>query len=199
MTAPEQPQLTEVPAWGRLLLVVPDHWTRVLLRAELLEEGYDAVGATSMENALGVPKTDARGPVRMILLDQGALSGQQASAARALAARHGNAPIMLLASALSMPPAGPFRVVIRRPTTIGGLVSAIRDLVGEAGPPRPIPSGKGVFAVRMGPPWPLIHCRSCGKGRHVEPVCSERERDRARAELRKFTLEHASCWSEEGE
>src|SRR5215471_7581439 len=80
MTAPEQTQLTEGPAWGRLLLVVPDHWTRVLLRAELLEEGYEAVGATSMEAALSVPKADTRGPVRLILLDQDALSGQHASA-----------------------------------------------------------------------------------------------------------------------
>jgi len=199
MTAPEQPQLTEVPAWGRLLLVVPDHWTRVLLRAELLEEGYEAVGATSMETALVVPKADVRGPVRLILLDQDALSGQHASAARSLAARHGGAPIILLASTLSMPPAGPFRSIVRRPTTIGGLVSAIRDLVGEGGTPRPIPSGKDVFTVRMGPPWPLIHCRRCGKARHVEPVRGERERERARAELRKFTLEHATCWNEDGD
>src|SRR5262252_4172227 len=167
MTAPEQTQLTEGPAWGRLLLVVPDHWTRVLLRAELLEEGYEAVGATSMETALGVPKADARGPVRLILLDQDALSGQHASAARSLAARHGGAPIILLASALSMPPAGPFRAVIHRPTTIGGLVSAIRDLVGEGGPPRPAPTGKDVFSMRTGPPWPSIHCRLCGKARHL--------------------------------
>jgi len=182
---------------GRVLLVVPDHWTRVLLRAELVERGFDAVGASSLKTALGVPSDDERGPVRVILLDEAALSGDDAAALDALSLRHENAPIALLASAFAEPRVGPFRRIIRRPTSIGVLVSLVQELWSETSPSSARKAGRAsVFDTRLGPPWPYVRCRVCARSRHLEPVRTEAERQRCATEFRKFTREHASCVQE---
>ena len=55
----------------RILLVMPEHWPRALLRAELIERGYDVVGTPDLATALLVrPVEEDRGPVRVIVIDQ---------------------------------------------------------------------------------------------------------------------------------
>jgi Response regulators consisting of a CheY-like receiver domain and a winged-helix DNA-binding domain len=61
----------------RVLLVMPEQWPRALLRAELRERGYDALGAPGVAAALAYPvSAPARGPVRLILIDQAALGAR---------------------------------------------------------------------------------------------------------------------------
>jgi hypothetical protein len=194
MGATESLYPTEGLDVGRVLLVVPDHWTRVLLRAELVERGFDAVGASSLKTALHVPNDDERGPVRVILLDEGALSGDDATALDALSLRHENAPIALLAGAFAEPRVGPFRRIVRRPTSIGVLVSLVQELWTETSPSSARKAGRtSIFETRMGPPWPSVRCQVCARSRHLEPLRTEPERQRGATEFRKFTREHASC------
>jgi hypothetical protein len=194
MSAMQETVTNQTEVYGRILLVVPDHWTRVVLRAELLERGYDAVGTPNLTAALAVSPVDERGPVRLILLEHGAIAGSDRSEVERLASQHQDPPLVLLAPAFADPPAALFRRVVRRPITINDLLEVVRDLVGEP-PPRQAPDNPlgDVFHARVGPPWPFILCRRCSTARHFEPVRSERQREKVRAEFRKFALEHAGC------
>jgi len=113
---------------------MPDQWPRALLRAALRESGYDALGAPSLTGALRY-RADApdRGPVRVILVDQGALIGENAGARlNALARRHGNPALVLLGRAGAGPgstPEGGWRRTVRRPASIAELVEAVRALI----------------------------------------------------------------------
>jgi hypothetical protein len=111
----------------RVLLILPDHWPRALLRAQLREEGYDAIGARSVEEALVYrPEVPERGPVRLVLVDADAM-GEGGLAD--LLARHGNPPGALLAHAGQEVPPGSWVRVIRRPASIADLARAAGELV----------------------------------------------------------------------
>jgi hypothetical protein len=111
----------------RVLLVLPDQWPRALLRAELREEGYDAVGARSLEEALVYrPEVPERGPVRLLLVEGDAVGeGPLAD----LLARHGNPPAVVLVHAGQEIAPGPWARVIRRPVSIADLARVVRELV----------------------------------------------------------------------
>jgi hypothetical protein len=121
----------------RVLLVLPDQWPRALLRAELREEGYDAVGARSLEEALVYrPEVAERGPVRLLLVE-GDVVGEGALAD--LLARHGNPPAVVLAHAGQEVPPGRWARVLRRPVSIADLARVVRELVPLGGAPaRPL-------------------------------------------------------------
>ena len=54
--------MAEVPIW----IVGADHWPRALLRAELIERGYDATGFPTLEDAVTrLMLTRARRPARL--------------------------------------------------------------------------------------------------------------------------------------
>ena len=110
---------------------MPDQWPRALLRAALREAGYDALGAPGLPGALRY-RADAsdRGPVRVILVDQDALTGDDAGAElNALARRHGDPALLLLArvgSGTDITPGGRWRHMVRRPASIAELVEAVQ-------------------------------------------------------------------------
>jgi DNA-binding response OmpR family regulator len=118
----------------RVLLVMPDQWPRALLRAALREAGYDALGAPGLAGALRyrVDPPD-RGPVRVILVDQGALTGDDAGVQlNALARRHGDPELLLLARGGAGPDPTPdagWRRIVRRPASIAELVEAVRAVI----------------------------------------------------------------------
>jgi hypothetical protein len=110
-----------------------DHWARALLRAELIERGYDVVGAPDLATArLCRPVERDRGPVRGILIDREVLLEPAGWLLDLLVSRHRNPPVLLLASRLLRTPAGPWGRVLHKPATIGAIASAIAEEVARA-------------------------------------------------------------------
>lgn len=116
---------------------MPEQWPRALLRAALREIGYDALGAPGLAGALRYrAEVPGRGAVRLVLVDQAALQGDEAfPRLTTLLHRHENPPAILLARGAPMPrrpdkaEAGPWARVVRRPVSIDGIVAAVRDLL----------------------------------------------------------------------
>src|SRR5262249_24518470 len=115
----------------RLLLVQPDDELRVLLRAELVERGYDAIGVPDVGLALEVPPlAPGRDAVRLILMEQ---SGADDTETERLLRQHPLARRWLLASAWTTERAGsPWQKVLRRPLTIEQVVREIERALPRA-------------------------------------------------------------------
>ena len=114
----------------RILLVMPAQWPRALLRAALREVGYDASGSRALKAALyQVAPNSARGPVRLVVLDQEALAEAEGGDLEALRGRTFAAPIVFLAPVTRRVREGPWTRVIRRPTSIAALVREIETLI----------------------------------------------------------------------
>lgn len=109
---------------------MPDQWPRALLRAALREAGYDASGTRALKGALHQAAPEpARGPVRLVLLDQVALTREDEPFLDHLRERSSNASIVLVAPATRPVREGPWTRVIRRPISIADLVQVIESLV----------------------------------------------------------------------
>jgi len=116
---------------------MPEQWPRALLRAALREAGYDALGAPGLAGALRYRATvPERGPVRLVLIDQAALTGAQArDQLAALSSRHGRPELMLLAKSGAAAPGPPvageivWRRIVRRPASIAEVVDAVRAVL----------------------------------------------------------------------
>jgi hypothetical protein len=119
---------------------MPEQWPRALLRAALREVGYDALGAPGLAGALRYrARVQGRGPVRLVLVDQAALQGEEAlPLLTTLLHRHEGPAAILLARAVPRLPeeaaAAPWARVVRRPVSIDGIVAVVRDLL-------PLPPG----------------------------------------------------------
>jgi hypothetical protein len=121
---------------------MPEQWPRALLRAALRDVGYDALGAPGLAGALRYrAQAPGRGPVRLVLVDQPVLQGDEGlSLLITLLRRHEDPATILLARAMSTPGvpeeavAAPWTRVIRRPVSIDAIVAAVRDLL-------PLPPG----------------------------------------------------------
>src|SRR6516165_5559246 len=110
----------------RILLVMPEHWPRALLRAELIERGYDVVGAPDLTAALLVrPVEKGRGPVRLIAIDQDVMVESQGALLERLVSRHQNPRLVLLARAQLEAPPGSWDQIVRRPALIGEIATVI--------------------------------------------------------------------------
>ena len=113
----------------RVLLVMPEQWPRALLRAALREVGYDAIGTRTVRGARTLLTSgEGRGPVRLILLDQDALTDDAQIELDKLR-RTSNASLVLLAPATRRVSEGGWTGVLRRPLTVGELAQAIERLV----------------------------------------------------------------------
>jgi len=112
----------------RILVVSGEQWPRALLRAQLGEAGYDAIGARNLSRALRYPPEDAeRGPVRVIVVDSGAAAATPAALERARR-RYPDVALVLVHRAGAVPP-GPWAATLQRPVTIGDIVATVRRLV----------------------------------------------------------------------
>jgi hypothetical protein len=126
----------------RILLVMPEHWPRALLRAELIERGYDVVGAPDLATALLCrPSEKDRGPVRVILIDQDALVEPQIRLFDLLVSRHPQPRLVLLARAQLETPPGDWHTIVRKPALIGQIASAVEQALDAAEQPEPLSGG----------------------------------------------------------
>lgn len=113
----------------RVLIVQVAQWPRALLRAALRHEGYDALGAPDLAEALAYPQSEAkRGPVRLIILDQEVLEGHDSLLAELLG-RHRDALTLVLESAFHPSVAGSWQRVLRHPVTIADIVHTVQELL----------------------------------------------------------------------
>jgi hypothetical protein len=121
--------MAEAPLPPRILLVMPAQWPRALLRAALREVGYDAIGTRTVKGArVLLLSGEGRGPVRLILIDQDALT-EDAQGDLEMLRRDSDAPLVLLAPATRRVSEGGWTGVFRRPLTVGELAQAIERLV----------------------------------------------------------------------
>ena len=111
----------------RVLIVMPDQWTRVLLRAALREVGYDAVGTRTLQSAMRIRVSEIdRSGVKLIIIDQDTVNDMVA--VKELLQRH-RAPAVLVARRTSATPAGPWQRVLYRPVSIDEIVGAVQSIL----------------------------------------------------------------------
>ncbi len=129
----DRPRAEPAPPPPRVLIVMPDQWSRALLRAELLERGLDTVGAPDMVAALLCrPIETGRGWVEVILIDQDALDERGARLVDLLLSRHKRARALLLASVLLERPSGPWHRILYRPASLDRLAREIADTLSHS-------------------------------------------------------------------
>ena len=122
----------------RVLIVMPAQWPRALIRAALLDAGYDALGAPDLDGALTYPADEpGRGPVRLIILDQRAVQDQDDHRLRRLRERYPEAETVLLRRAFQPRLPGRWRDVVQHPVSIAELTEKVRQLL-PSPPPQPI-------------------------------------------------------------
>jgi hypothetical protein len=113
----------------RVLIVQAAQWPRALLRAALRHEGYDALGARDLPEAVSSTEAESgRGPVRLIILDQDVLQGGDA-VLKQLLSRHHEALTLILESAFHPSIQGTWPNVLRHPVTIAEIVKKAQGLV----------------------------------------------------------------------
>jgi len=130
--------MSSLPA--RVVIVSDEQWARAGLRAELRERGVDAVGVRDIPEVLihGHPQP-GRGPVRLMVIEQDALSDEvRAGMLARVRARLGEPLVVLLAHATRETPPGDWDLVIRRPVTIGEVADAVQRFLPDAGSTGPI-------------------------------------------------------------
>jgi DNA-binding response OmpR family regulator len=109
---------------------MPMQWPRALLRAALREVGYDAIGTRTLEGAVHhAAAHPSRGPVRLVLLDQDAMTDDEQPSLEKLRAQTPAASLVLLAPATRDRREGPWTRVITRPISIAVLVQEVEALV----------------------------------------------------------------------
>jgi len=112
----------------RILVVSREQWPRALLRAQLGEAGYDAIGTGTLSRALRHAPNDAeRGPLRVVVVDGGAVAAEREALAHARR-RYPGVAFVLVHRAGAVPP-GPWAATLQRPVTIGDIVATVRRLV----------------------------------------------------------------------
>ncbi len=115
-----------MPARGRVVvLVVPSHWERALLRAELIERGHEAFAAEDLGDPelLGAPPEDSE-RVGVVVLDRAAVAGKPDWLLVSLRSRYHGAAFVLLDGA-GAAAGGTWDAVLRRPISVGDVARAV--------------------------------------------------------------------------
>jgi DNA-binding NtrC family response regulator len=116
-------------------LIDADHWPRALLRAELIERGYDAIGFATLDEA--IVRLARERPLRpgLVLID---LAGQELTrGAVALLSAGDVVPVIGLVGAVEAAEAQRlgFTALLRRPLSLGQIADAVRRQLAGATPP----------------------------------------------------------------
>jgi hypothetical protein len=112
----------------RVLIVMAAQWPRALLRAELIEAGYDVSGAADLHEVLA-HRADDRGPgsLGLIVLDHDVLGDDRLLSQ--LLQGHPQVTTLVLESASRPPVPVPGAHLLRHPVSIGEIVDTIQELV----------------------------------------------------------------------
>jgi hypothetical protein len=170
------------------VLVLEDHWTCALLRAELLERARDSECSPSLRLAL----LRRREAPNVIVVDQRLLSAPECAALEALAAMDDETRIVLLGGGVESP-LGPWDRILRRPIRAAELLSILESALDGTLPrlrPRRIPEG---VALRRSAPWPMIRCDGCDTTRNYEAPRVPHEMALVAGDAAMFVLEHGRC------
>jgi hypothetical protein len=118
--------MAEVPIW----IIGADHWPRALLRAELIERGYDATGFASLEDAVKRLMLPPARPPALLVLDQRDQVVDERTAALLSRAR---VPILVVADIANRggPALGPVVEILHRPVTMGSIADAVDRQIGH--------------------------------------------------------------------
>ena len=118
--------MAEVPIW----IVGAEHWPRALLRAELIERGYDATGFVTLEDAVRrLMLPPARRPALLVLDQRDQVVDERTSALLSRA----RVPILVVAD-IAHPggaPLAPVAEILHRPVTMGSIADAVERLIGQ--------------------------------------------------------------------
>jgi len=183
MVTPARNVATRPRLGPRAMLVMPEHWSCVLLRATLVERGWDAACLTSLRGAL----FSGRPAPRVVLVDVDSIGERDKSLALALDGVAVRPRLVLLAHAFTSPlPPGHWDRVLRRPVAIDALADAILEAKDA-----PAAAGTERFALSLEFPWPRIRCGVCARARHYAPPRNEDEQDAVHADMLRFIVEHA--------
>jgi hypothetical protein len=170
------------------VLVLEDHWTCALLRAELIEGMRDSECAPSLRLAL----LRRREAPNVLLVDQHLISGAECAALEALASMDDRARVLLLGGGVEVP-LGPWDRVLRRPILAAELLGVLeRALDGKLPRLRPRRDPDGVV-LRRSAPWPMISCATCHTARHYEAPRGPPEVAMVAGDAALFVLEHDRC------
>jgi DNA-binding NtrC family response regulator len=119
---------TPIPPPPRVLVVSGEQGHRALLRAQLRQAGYDAVGASTLSQALRQASVErGRGPVRLVVVDSMAAFAEPIALER-VRARHRDAQFVLILGAGGAP-LGPWAATLPRPLTIGDIATTVERLL----------------------------------------------------------------------
>lgn len=114
----------------RIVIILPEEWPRALLRVELRERGYDAVGAQGLEEAAAyASQNDQRGPVRLIVIDQTIVEAAEAGSLELLKHTLGTGTMLLLGRPGAKSPTGAWARVIGRPFHVGDVLRAVEEIL----------------------------------------------------------------------
>jgi hypothetical protein len=119
--AAEGTRTDEGPPGPVVWLVDPDHWPRALLRAELIERGYDAIGFEGIDEAILRLATSRERRPRLVLVN---LSGQTVTPGAVALLGAGGVPVLGVAGARDGEGLG-LSAVLRRPVSLGQIADAI--------------------------------------------------------------------------
>ena len=118
--------MAEVPIW----IVDADHWPRALLRAELIERGYDATGFVTLEDAVRrLMLPPARRPALLVLDRRDQVVDERTSALLSRA----RVPILVVADIAHAggEALAPVVETLHRPLTMGSIADAVDRLIGR--------------------------------------------------------------------
>ncbi len=111
-------------------IISTEQWPRALLRAELIEDGYDAVGYLTAEQTLEALRCPSAEKPGAVILD---LNGQTLTSSLLSALQHKAVPVILLGGSveLSDPLVDEFHqaAILKRPFAIGDVVAVLKSLL----------------------------------------------------------------------
>ncbi|MFQ5663276.1 MAG: hypothetical protein ACE5HL_05560 [Terriglobia bacterium] len=116
----------------KTILVVGREWKfRALLRAQLREEGYPALGFATLEEAVVHLASGTPPPAALVFDTTEAPAVEMRAELAALAESRRAGPVMVVAAAHEQFD-WPSLHVLRRPLRLGEVVAAVRELAGDA-------------------------------------------------------------------